>query len=738
MLQQPLFSRQLTLGRLALILLPLAVQHVPLQNVLAADHPNVLMIAVDDLRPELGCYDVRHIISPHIDRLAAGGLVFRRAYVQQSVCGPSRISLLSGLRPDATGIYNNNRMLCDTHPEIISLPRHFKQHGYQTVSLGKIYHHPEDDLAAWSEPVWRPFGISWGWRNYRRPENLELVKKLHSQLPAARRQRTPLGRVKGPAYESSPQADNVYPDGLTADKAVQTLGQLSQLDRPFFLAVGFYKPHLPFACPQKYWDMYERSEIRLPKNDSPPKNMPDVAFRDSDELRQYDGIPGAGPLDTENQPPGRLSRKLIHGYRACVSYVDAQIGRVLDELDRLGLAENTMVVLWGDHGWHLGEQGIWAKQTNFERATLAPLIVRTPQARSAGNSTAALVEMVDIYPTLCELAGLPLPDHLEGTSFAPLLEEPNRRWKKAAFSQFPRPHSKPDHVMGRSMRTERYRFTRWVGTQNPDETVALELYDHLSDPNETINVAAAADKGLIERLTEQLDDGWRAALPGSPQASTFGNHPTEPEFVRLFNGRDLTGWDGQPGSWIVKNGAIHCTGSGKGRNWLIRRGLEAADFELRLEFRFTSGNSGVQVRSRDIGQWQVRGYQVEVAAQEKMGLWHHSLMSGEIDLEKNRKHLATAGQRVTIGTSGQKDVQQFAQPADVQSACRDAEWNEMIVVARGPRLIQSINGVVLADLTDEQSVFSSRSGVIALQDHGRGTVVEFKDIRIRYFSGENN
>jgi arylsulfatase A-like enzyme len=730
---------------LAAILL-LLVQPVVWQNVIAADRPNVLMIAVDDLRPELGCYDVRHVISPNIDRLAASGLVFRRAYVQQAVCGPSRISLLSGLRPDSTGIYNNSHMLREMRPNIVSLPRHFKEHGYRTISLGKVYHHPEDDSAAWSEPVWRPFGISWGWRNYRLPENLELVNALHAQLPAVRRERTPVGRVKGPAYESTPQVDNVYPDGLTADMAIHTLQRLSHDDHPFFMAIGFYKPHLPFACPEKYWDLYERSEIELPNNDTPPKNMPLVAFRDSDELRAYHGIPAEAQLDEE------LSRTLIHGYRACVTYTDAQVGRVLDALDQFGLAENTTVVLWGDHGWHLGKQGIWAKQTNFELATRAPLIVRTA-ARQAGRSTSALVEMVDIYPTLCDLAGLPKPAHLEGTSFVPLLDQPNQRWKQAALSQYPRPHNKPDHVLGRSIRTERYRFTRWTqsarskaatadtrksNATNSDGTVALELYDHLLDPNETINIADTADSRLIERLTKQLNDGWRGAAPRTPEATAFKNIPDEPGFVQLFNGRDLTGWDGQPGCWTVKDGAIVCTGVSLGRSWLIRRNVESADFELRLRFRFTRGNSGVQVRSTDLGQWQVRGYQVEVAAKNKMGLWHHSLLSPMIDVENRRKHLATAGQRVTISHNAKKTVEQFAQPTVTQSVFQDDKWNEMTIIARGPRLIQKINGVVFADLTDEQSMFASRTGVIAFQDHGKGTDVAFKDIRIRHFSQEDN
>ena len=715
---------------LIVVLLPVWVQQGVGGEARENHRPNVLMIAVDDLRPELGCYDVRHILSPNIDRLADSGLVFRRAYVQQAICGPSRVSLLSGLRPDTTGVFNNNLMLRTARPDITSLPRQFKEHGYHTVSLGKIYHHPGDDLSAWTEPVWRPFGISYGWRNYRLGENLQLVKELHEQLPDIRKKRTLLGRVKGPAFEFSGQADNVYPDGLTADMAIHSLGRLAKGEKPFFLAVGFYKPHLPFACPKKYWDLYERSEIRLPGNDSPPKEMPPIAFRDSDELRAYHGIAAAGRLDDD------LARKLIHGYRACVSYTDAQVGRVLDELNRLELDEKTIIVLWGDHGWHLREQGIWTKSTNFEIATRAPLILRVPSKPMATGSTAALVEMVDIYPTLCELADIPKPAHLEGTSMAPLLEQPNRRWKLAAFSQHPRPHNKRDHIMGRSMRTERYRFTRWVPTAKASGSVAVELYDHLSDPLESKNIAAHVDRNLIDDLSKQLATGWQSAIPAKAVTSRFKDVEGEPGFVRLFNGQDLNGWDGQPGSWVVKEGAIQCTGTSKGRNWLIRRGFRAIDFELRLKFRFRKGNSGVQVRSIDIGQWQVRGYQVEVADKEKMGLWHHSLLSGKIDIENRRKHLATAGQRVFIDNNGAKKVEQLDEPASVQAVYRNGQWNEMTVIAKGPRLIQKINSVVFADLTDEQVRFASRNGIIALQDHGKGADVAFKDIRIKVINEE--
>lgn len=473
-----------------------------------ADRLNVLMIAVDDLRPELGCYGVDRVISPNIDKLATQGVVFRRAYVQQAVCGPSRTSILSGLRPNSTGIFTNNTMIKEARPDVATLPKHFKNNGYHTLSLGKIYHHELDDPQGWSEPVWRPFGISYGWRNYRRAENRALVRKLYSEIDAKKRETYPMGRVKGPAYEAMDQPDNVYPDGLVADMAIHSIQRLAEHHTPFFMAVGFYKPHLPFACPQQYWDMYNPAEIKLPDNDQFPKNTPKLADSNSREMRQYHGIVQEGRLDDE------LSRKLIHGYLACVSYMDAQVGRVLEQLEKSGLAENTIVVLWGDHGWHLREQGLWAKQTNFELGTRAPLIIRNPGSqKTAGQHTDALVEMVDVYPTLCDLAGLGAPAHLEGTSMAPLLADVNRPWKSAAFSQFPRPYTGKAQFMGYSMKTDRYRFTRWVTIKEPHELVAMELYDHQTDPRESINIAGEADASLIRRLTRQSKDGWQAAQP---------------------------------------------------------------------------------------------------------------------------------------------------------------------------------------------------------------------------------
>ncbi|MCX6906446.1 MAG: sulfatase, partial [Verrucomicrobia bacterium] len=339
----------------------------------AADKPklNVLFIAVDDLRPELGCYGAAHIKSPNVDRLAARGLLFERAYCQQAVCNPSRASVLSGCRPDTTRVMANNVFLRPMMPDVVTLPQHFKNNGWHTISLGKVFHHserePGDDPQSWSEPSWyhgQPL------RHWFTKESEEFIKRL-KKLPEKERPKL----IRGQPFEAANEPDDVYSDGQTAAKAIETLRRLK--DRPFFLAVGFVKPHLPFTCPQKYWDLYPADTIKLPANYHPPKNAPEPALHNWYELRTYGGVPPTGGI------PDEMALNLIRGYRACTSFMDAQVGHVLDELDRLGLRERTLVVLWGDHGYHLGENGIFTKMTNFELGTHAPLIVSAPGQKTA-------------------------------------------------------------------------------------------------------------------------------------------------------------------------------------------------------------------------------------------------------------------------------------------------------------------------------------------------------------------
>jgi iduronate 2-sulfatase len=474
--------------------------------------PNVLFFAIDDLRTDIGCYGHPEAKTPHIDALAARGMVFRQAYCQQAVCSPSRTSLLTGLRPDSTKVYDLVTHFRDTVPEAISLPQHFRENGYYAVGMGKIFHPGYDDPKAWSEPHLEGPG-----ENYLLPENQQRMAAGAAAAKAAKAKAKANGKkgkgaatvssTRGEPFEMADVPDSAYRDGSLADVAVAKLGELKAKQQPFFLAVGFLKPHLPFNSPKKYWDMYDAAKLKLADNSFRPKDAPPYAVENFGEMRSYYGVPPTGPVTDE------MARKLIHAYRAATSFTDANVGKVLAELDRLGLRENTIVVLWGDHGWKLGEHASWCKHSNMENDTNAPLIISAPGAKAAGQSTRALVEFVDVFPTLCDLAGLPLPTQLEGTSAKPLLHDPSLAWKAAAFSQYPRRLEDQTQLMGYAMKTERYRYVEWRNRQS-GEPVAHELYDHESDPAENQNIAGHPEqKELLEKLAVQLKAGWQGAKP---------------------------------------------------------------------------------------------------------------------------------------------------------------------------------------------------------------------------------
>jgi arylsulfatase A-like enzyme len=456
---------------------------------------NVLFIAVDDLRPELGCYGHPMVKSPNIDKLAASGMLFTRTYCQQAVCAPSRSSLLSGCRPDTTKIYDLYTPLRKAMPDILSLPQHFKNSGYRTITLGKIYHHRGDDKIGWSEQP------RTGGRQYCLPENLAYMGRRTAE---ARKLgiKDPIkfyNYSRPPATEIADVADNAYHDGAMTDVAVEVLRK--HKGKPFFLAVGFVKPHLPFNAPKKYWDLYDRSAIPMP-DPNEPVDVPRYALTNWGELRAYSDMPEKGDLDEAQ------TRRLIHGYYACVSFVDAQIGRLLDALDRLNLRDNTVIILWGDHGWKLGDYGDWCKHTNFELDTHVPMILSAPDF-AGGRKCHALTEFVDIYPTLAELCGLDVPKHCEGDSMVPLLRDPNRQWKSAAFSQYPRGRN----IMGYSVRTDRWRYAEWRNRKT-DEVVARELYDHSNDPFAHANVVDKPEHlPLVNGLAAKLRGGWKTARP---------------------------------------------------------------------------------------------------------------------------------------------------------------------------------------------------------------------------------
>ena len=441
--------------------------------------PNVLFIAVDDLRVELGCYGDTLAKSPNIDGLAKRGTLFNRAYCQQSLCNPSRASTLTGLRPDTLGIWDLPTHFRQKRPDVVTLPQLFKQHGYHTQNIGKVFHnYRQDDFkgdaASWSVPAMLHYGSHYVDDKVQvegePPPNLATLDKT----------------------ECRDVPDEAYLDGRVAAKAIEALQQIK--DSPFFLAVGFWKPHLPFNAPKKYWDLYDRSEVELPPNPKPPVDVPPIALQDY-------------KIDSKKHLTDDDVRELRHGHYAAISYLDAQVGKVLRELDRLGLRDKTIVVFWSDHGLHVGEHGLWSKTTCFELDCHVPLIIATPDHKGS-QRTDALVELLDLYPTLADLCGLPAPADLEGVSLRPVLENPNTLVKSAAISQHPRPpycRGADPQVMGYSIRADRYRYNEWRDFKT-GKVVARELYDHANDPRETVNLASRSENAeILRRLVKQMD-----------------------------------------------------------------------------------------------------------------------------------------------------------------------------------------------------------------------------------------
>jgi iduronate 2-sulfatase len=486
--------------------------------------PNVLFICVDDLRPELGCYGVKEIHTPNIDRLAGQGVLFSRNYCQVAVCAPSRASLWTGMRPDSLRVWHLGDRFRDLNPNVVTIPQYFEKYGYHTVSMGKIFHNHMPDSVSFMEPDLRPDDYLTAGMIDRDPESFYVDEALREELAGVREQRlqeNPGAYADGWAYgratECTQAPDTAFYDGAQTLLAIQTLKRLRTLDKPFFLALGYFRPHLPFSAPKRYWDLYDRDSISPASNPFLPENSPVMAMNSAYELT------GCYDLEYVRHPfifqlSEDTARLLKHGYYASVSYVDACIGKLMGALDDMGLAENTIVVLWGDHGWKLGEHGSWCKQTNYSIDTRVPLIIRLPGEKQGSTICRRLTESIDIYPTLCELAGLRVPDWLGGTSMWPVMEHPDRPWKTAAFSQFHRrPRVSPDgnRYMGYSMVTENYHLVEWhawdpAGSMSPD-VVACELYDLQTDPQENVNVAGDTRyEERLEELSARLEHEWPA------------------------------------------------------------------------------------------------------------------------------------------------------------------------------------------------------------------------------------
>ncbi len=433
--------------------------------------PNVLFIAIDDLRPELNCYGNEHISSPHIDRLAEQGVLFERAYCQQAICMASRASLFSGYHAAYRQIYSC-RSLKDLMPGVLTINQLFSNAGYDVLGIGKLYHHREDHE--------EQFGDTW--RNTRTWEG-DNTQGRGYVTPGAIASLTDEGR--GPAWEMAAVEDNAYRDGFYAEWVSQKLVELKDAEKPFFLGVGFHKPHLPFNAPQKYWDLYDREAIATAQNPFYPENGSAYGKHNFGELRNYTNIPkGNTPLTEET------AKTLIHGYYACVSYVDAQVGKIMGALEASGLADNTVIILWGDHGWKLGEHGMWCKHTNFDLDTRVPMIISAPGMQQ-NVKTSSFAGFVDIFPTLADLCGLEIPGQLHGKSLVPVLEDPAALVKDHAYSVWPSyraSRTNPEEaILGFSFRTDQFRYTEWVRLHS-GELLDRELYDHETDPAENENV----------------------------------------------------------------------------------------------------------------------------------------------------------------------------------------------------------------------------------------------------------
>lgn len=457
----------------------LAVLVLSTCGVFAAERPpNVLFLAIDDLRPELGAYGKTFMDTPAIDGLAAEGVTFTRAYSNVPVCGASRASMMTGLRPTRDRFRTYHTRAEEDAPEAPTLAGWFKQAGYTTISLGKVLHHSDDSAEDWSEPPWDPENDSLPgyrkWRNYLVEENIREDMKEDGRPPA---------------FEAPDVGDDAYFDGKVAVRAIDYLERFARAGEPFFLAVGFVKPHLPFNAPKRYWDRYPEASIPGPVSQAFPESAPDQARHNWGELRRYAGVP-----DADQPVPEDLARTLVRGYRAATSYSDAQVGRVLDALRELGLADSTIVVVWGDHGFSLGEHGLWVKHSPFELANRIPLVVRAPGVTPGVAN--GLVESVDIYPTLVELAGLPAPARLQGESFTVALRNPGADLKQAVFTRWQNSDS---------VRTERYHYTEWRDARG--NVVARMLFDHESDPAELLNVAEDPAYALtVAELSQVLGD----------------------------------------------------------------------------------------------------------------------------------------------------------------------------------------------------------------------------------------
>ncbi len=497
--------------------------------VTAMAKPNILFIAVDDLRPSIGCYGDALAVTPNLDRLAKRGVRFGQAHCQVAVCNPSRASLMTGLRPDMLGVWTLPIHFREAKPKAVTLPQWLRRHGYTAVGHGKIYHNPTPDPQSWSEPI-RPVqterGYADGWQ--------ARIREVQAKLPDDDWRKN---NLRGPATAAPVIDDHKLVDGARTNLAIEDLRRLGQAEKPFFLALGFIRPHLAWISPRKYWDLHDPKTLPVITDGEVTPHTPPYALSNSYELTHYmDLIDFPKPWD-ERRVSDTLARRLMHAYYASVSYVDAQIGRLLKALDEEGLAENTIIVLWSDHGWKLGEHNGWGKMSNYEIDTRVPFIIAAPGLETAGQATDTPVELLDIFPTLCDLTGIDTPDFVQGESLLPLLKNPTAKPDRVAHSQYYR-NLDGGEYMGYAMRTRTHRFVEWreFGT---GRVTARELYDHRENHTEAVNVIGNAPEKLVTDLTSRLlKTHPRRALQMVPAVHSNPNRGRLPAPIKFANRTD--------------------------------------------------------------------------------------------------------------------------------------------------------------------------------------------------------
>ena len=477
--------------------------------------PNILFIAVDDLRPSIGCYGDVHAKTPNIDRLASRGVAFDNAHCQVAVCNPSRASLMTGLRPDKLGVWTLPIHFREAKPNAVTIPQWLRTFGYTAVSHGKIFHNPTPDPQSWSEPIRNPPRVATPY-----PDGTpQRIKDVQRQLPKDDWRKN---NLRGPSTAAPEVADDLLIDGARTNMAIEDLRRLGKSGAPFLLAMGYIRPHLAWIAPRKYWDMHDPDALPVVTNGQVTPETPPYALSNSYELTHYvDQIDFPKPWD-ERRVSDANARHLMHAYYSCVSYIDAQIGRLLDALDEEGLRENTVVVLWSDHGWKLGEFNGWGKMTNYEIDTRVPLIIAGSGVSPVGHHCSDPVELLDLFPTLCELADVDVPDFVDGTSLVPNLSGASAATQDAAFSQYYRKFE-GNEFMGYAIRTKDYRFVEWRNFST-GEVTDCELYDHRTSHTESVNIAASADAELVEELTTRLlKDHPRKPLKMTPAVHSNPN-----------------------------------------------------------------------------------------------------------------------------------------------------------------------------------------------------------------------